>query len=56
MLPASRGLTARAALLALGVAEAERQAVAYAERKQKRLEELVEGGIVEAFSDALRFV
>jgi beta-phosphoglucomutase len=31
---------ARAALEALGVADAERQAIAYAEQKQKRLEEL----------------
>ena len=47
---------ARAALEALGVPDAERQAVAYAERKQKRLEELIEEGSVEAFPDALRFV
>jgi len=47
---------ARAALEALGVADAERQAVPYAERKQKRLEELIEAGSVAAFPDALRFV
>jgi beta-phosphoglucomutase len=47
---------ARAALVALGVPDAERQSVAYAERKQKRLEELIEEGSVEAFPDALRFV
>jgi beta-phosphoglucomutase-like phosphatase (HAD superfamily) len=47
---------ARAALEALGVADAERQAVPYAERKQKRLEELIAEGSVTAFPDALRFV
>lgn len=47
---------ARAALEALGVADAERQAVRYAERKQKQLEELIEQGSIEAFPDALRFV
>jgi HAD superfamily hydrolase (TIGR01509 family) len=47
---------ARAALEALGVADAKRQAVPYAERKQKRLEELIEEGSVTAFPDALRFV
>ena len=47
---------ARAALEALGVPDAERQAVAYAERKQKRLEELIHAGSVAAFPDALRFV
>jgi beta-phosphoglucomutase len=47
---------ARAALEALGVADADRQAVAYAERKQKRLEELIHAGAVAAFPDALRFV
>ena len=47
---------ARAALEALGVPDAERQADAYAERKQKRLEELVHLGSVAAFPDALRFV
>ncbi len=47
---------ARAALEALGVADAGRQAVAYAERKQKRLEELIQAGSVAAFPDALRFV
>jgi beta-phosphoglucomutase len=47
---------ARAALEALGVADAGRRAVAYAERKQKRLEELIHAGSVAAFPDALRFV
>jgi HAD superfamily hydrolase (TIGR01509 family) len=47
---------ARAALEALGVANPERQAVAYGERKQQRLEELIEEGSVAAFPDALRFV
>jgi beta-phosphoglucomutase len=47
---------ARAALEALGVANPERQAIPYAERKQKRLEELIEEGSVAAFPDALRFV
>ena len=47
---------ARAALEALGVPDAEQQAVPYAERKQKRLEELIEEGSVAAFPDALRFV
>jgi beta-phosphoglucomutase len=52
--PRLRG--ARAALEALGVPDARRQAVAYAERKQKRLEELIDAGSVAAFPDALRFV
>ena len=47
---------ARAALEALGVADAERQALSYAERKQKRLEELIQAGEFSAFPDALRFV
>jgi HAD superfamily hydrolase (TIGR01509 family) len=47
---------ARAALEALGVPDAARQAVPYAERKQKRLEELIHEGGVDAFPDALRFV
>ena len=47
---------ALAALEALGVPDAGRQAVAYAERKQKRLEELIHAGSVAAFPDALRFV
>ncbi len=47
---------ARAALEALGVPDAERQAVAYAERKQERLEALIQAGSVAAFADALRFV
>ncbi len=47
---------ARAALEALGVRDAARQAVAYAERKQERLEELIQTGEVAGFPDALRFV
>ena len=47
---------ARAALEALGVPDAKRQAVIYAERKQKRLMELIHAGSVAAFPDALRFV
>jgi len=47
---------ARAALEALGVPDAGRKAAAYAERKQKRLEELIHAGAVAAFPDALRFV
>jgi beta-phosphoglucomutase len=51
-----RASGALAALLALGVADAERQAAAYATRKQARLEQLIVNGHVEAFPDALRFV
>jgi len=40
----------------LGVPDAGRQTVAYAEQKQKRLEELIHAGSVAAFPDALRFV
>ena len=47
---------ARAALEALDVPDAARKAVAYAERKQKRFEELVHAGSVAAFPDALRLV
>jgi len=47
---------ARAALKALGVPDADRQAVIYAQRKQKRLEELIQEGGVKAFPDALRLV
>jgi len=47
---------ARAALAALDVPDADRQAVAYAERKQTRLVELIHRGQVAAFPDALRFV
>ncbi len=47
---------ARAALEALGVPNAERLAITYADRKQKRLEELVDAGGIAAFPDALRFV
>jgi beta-phosphoglucomutase len=47
---------ARAALDALGVPDDGRQALAYAERKQKRLEELIHAGSVAAFPDAIRLV
>ena len=47
---------ARSALEALGVSQAWRHAVAYAERKQSRLEELIQTGTIAAFPDALRFV
>jgi beta-phosphoglucomutase len=47
---------ARAALEAMGVPDAATQAVAYAERKQKRLLELIDVGNIAAFPDALRFV
>ncbi len=45
-----------AALTALGVKDAAKRAPAYAETKQKRLEELISAGHVQAFPDALRFV
>src|ERR1700730_10234032 len=51
-----RLIGARAALEALGVPDAGRKAVPYAERKQKRLEALIHDGSVAAFPDALRFV
>jgi beta-phosphoglucomutase len=47
---------ALAALQALGVADAAGHVDAYAARKQARLEELIAGGHVAAFPDALRFV
>jgi beta-phosphoglucomutase len=47
---------AAAALEALGVSNAANLALAYSERKQKRLEELIHAGHVEAFPDALRLV
>jgi beta-phosphoglucomutase len=47
---------ARAALEAMGVPNAAGQAVAYAERKQKGLLELIAAGSVAAYPDALRFV
>jgi HAD superfamily hydrolase (TIGR01509 family) len=47
---------ALAALKALRVPDAGRQAVVYAKRKQQRLEELIDTGTVEAFPDALRLV
>jgi HAD superfamily hydrolase (TIGR01509 family) len=47
---------ARAALTAMGVADADAKAPAYAENKQARLEALIEAGAVHAFPDALRFV
>jgi beta-phosphoglucomutase len=45
-----------AALEALSVADAEAKAPVYADRKQKALEALIQGGHVEAFPDALRLV
>ena len=51
-----RASGARAALVALGVPEAEGRAVIYAENKQKRFEELITAGSVAALPDALRFV
>jgi beta-phosphoglucomutase len=45
-----------AALEALGVQNAATLAAAYAVAKQKRLEELIHAGHVQAFPDALRFV
>ena len=47
---------ARAVLEQLGVPDAGRQALLYAERKQRRLEELIDAGEFTAFPDALRFV
>lgn len=47
---------AQAALTALGVADAERQAILYGERKQRRLEALISTRTVAAFPDALHFV
>jgi beta-phosphoglucomutase len=47
---------ALAALEALGVFDAGQHVTAYAQRKQARLEELIKGGHVKAFPDALRFV
>ncbi len=45
-----------AALEALGVPDAASRAPDYAAKKQKRLEELIHAGHVEAFPDALRFI
>jgi beta-phosphoglucomutase len=47
---------ALAVLEQLGVPDAVQRAVLYAERKQRRLEELIRAGDVKAFPDALRFV
>jgi len=47
---------ARAALRAVGAADADRRAPAYAQAKQARLEELIHAGAVSAFPDALRLV
>lgn len=47
---------ALAALRALGVAEAERHAADYAERKQQCLLEIIGRGAVAAYPDALRFL
>jgi beta-phosphoglucomutase len=47
---------ARAVLERLGLPDAGQRAPLYAERKQRRLEELIRTGDVAAFPDALRFV
>jgi beta-phosphoglucomutase len=47
---------ALAVLQALGVPDAQQKALAYADRKQERLEELIHAGDFAAFPDALRFV
>ncbi|HRJ65022.1 MAG TPA: HAD hydrolase-like protein, partial [Brevundimonas sp.] len=47
---------ARSALEALGVRDAQGRAAAYAQRKQARLEMLIQTGAVAAYPDALRFV
>ncbi len=47
---------AQATLRALGVFDAGLQAVAYASRKQGRLEALIRAGAVSPFPDALRFI
>ncbi len=45
-----------AILQALGVPDAKQRALVYAERKQRRLEELIDAGDFVAFPDAIRFV
>jgi beta-phosphoglucomutase-like phosphatase (HAD superfamily) len=47
---------ARAALEALGVPDAERRAAEYADRKQRRVLELIAAGEFRAYPDALRFL
>jgi len=47
---------AQAVLEHLGVPDAARQAIGYAERKQRRIEQLIEAGDFAAFPDALRFL
>ena len=47
---------ARAALDHFGVPDAEQRTIAYADRKQTMLLELIEAGLFEAYPDALRFV
>jgi HAD superfamily hydrolase (TIGR01509 family) len=47
---------ARAVLDVLGIPDAEHQVVAYADRKQKRIEELIAAGAFTAFPDALRLI
>ncbi len=47
---------ARAVLEELGVPDAARLAPLYAERKQRRVEQLIEAGSFTAFPDALRFI
>jgi len=51
-----RLMGARAALEALGVPDAEHQAVLYAEQKQQRILQLIEAGDFTAFPDALRLI
>ena len=47
---------ALAALEALGIPDTDQHVAAYAERKQARLEQLIKGGHVKAFPDALCIV
>jgi len=47
---------ARAVLDVLGIPDAEQKFVGYADRKQKRIEELIAAGAFTAFPDALRFI
>jgi beta-phosphoglucomutase len=47
---------AHAVLEQLGVPNAGQRATLYAERKQRRIEELIKAGDIKAFPDALRFV
>jgi len=47
---------ARAVLDILGIPDAGQQVIAYADRKQKRIEELIAAGAFTAFPDALRLI